>query len=50
MVAPTCDLEDLWQGVRCRFRQHRRLLNRARWTLYQCFYRVVRTVLLAGIR
>lgn len=50
MDATNCDLEDLWQGVRYRFRRRGGLLNRARWAFYSLFHRLIRAVLLAGIR
>jgi hypothetical protein len=50
MDVPTCDLEDLWQAVRCRFRRRGGLRNRIYWVFYRGFYRLVRTVLLAGAR
>lgn len=50
MDASVCDLEELWQGVRCRFRRRGGFLERIQWALYRSFHRIVRAILLAGIR
>ena len=50
MDLPNCDLEDLWQAVRLRLERRRRLSDRLRWGMYSRMYRLVRAILLFGIR
>ena len=50
MDLPNCDLEDLWQAVRLRFERRRSLNDRLRWGLYSRIYRLVRAILVSGIR
>lgn len=50
MHLPNCDLEDLWQAVRLRFQRQGGAGGRLRWKVYLGFYRLVRAILLSGIR
>jgi hypothetical protein len=44
------DLEELWQAVRCRFRQRATLKERILWGFYCKLYQFVRSVLASAAR